>query len=151
MIGDVPQVGQLKHAPRVLLGPGPSNLHPRVVQAMGSPILGYMDPQFLQVMDETMALLRFLFQTRNELTITLPGTGMAGMEAAIANIVEPGDEVIVSPWTMCASATTILHWNAIPVFADIETIPSGSEISVCKSLICHDPLVNVPPSVPAAF
>ena len=95
MTGDVPQVGQLKHAPRVLLGPGPSNLHPRVVQAMGSPILGYMDPQFLQVMDETMALLRFLFQTRNELTITLPGTGMAGMEAAIANIVEPGDEVIV--------------------------------------------------------
>ncbi len=62
---------------------------------MASPILGYMDPEFLVVMDETMALLRFLFQTRNELTITLPGTGMAGMEAAIANLVEPGDEVIV--------------------------------------------------------
>ena len=86
---------QLKHEPRVLLGPGPSNLHPRVVQAMTSPILGYMDPQFLQIMDDTMSLLRLVFQTSNELTITLPGTGMAGMEAAIANLIEPGDEFIV--------------------------------------------------------
>ena len=86
---------QLKHQPRILLGPGPSNLHPRVFQAMACPILGYADPEFLVVMDETMALLRSLFQTQNTLTITLPGTGTAAMEAAIANLVEPGDEVIV--------------------------------------------------------
>jgi len=87
--------GQLKHEERVLLGPGPSNLHPRVVQAMTSPVLGYLDPDFLAVMDDTMALLRRLFHTKNELAIALPGTGMAGMECTVSNVVEPGDEVIV--------------------------------------------------------
>ena len=62
---------------------------------MTSPILGYLDPDFLNVMDDTMTLLRRLFQTKNEFAITLPGTGMAGMEASICNVVEPGDEVIV--------------------------------------------------------
>lgn len=85
----------MSHEPRVLLGPGPSNIHPRVFQAMISPILGYLDPVFLEAMDETMARLRYLFQTENEFTITLPGSGMAAMEAAICNVVEPGDEVIV--------------------------------------------------------
>lgn len=87
--------GPLEHEPRVLLGPGPSNLHPRVVQAMTSPVLGYLDPDFLAIMDDTMALLRQLFQTENELTIALPGTGMAAMECAVSNVVEPGDEVVV--------------------------------------------------------
>lgn len=85
----------LQHQPRVLLGPGPSNLHPRVFRAMTSPILGYLDPDFLKIMDDTMAGLRHLFQTENEMAITLPGTGMAAMEAAICNVVEPGDEVVV--------------------------------------------------------
>jgi alanine-glyoxylate transaminase/serine-glyoxylate transaminase/serine-pyruvate transaminase len=62
---------------------------------MTAPVLGYLDPDFLTVMDETMELLRALFQTDNELTIALPGTGMAAMETAICNVVEPGDEVIV--------------------------------------------------------
>ncbi len=87
--------GELRHDARVLLGPGPSNLHPRVFRAMASPILGYLDPDFLAIMDHTMALLRLLFQTENELSITLPGTGMSGMEAAVCNVVEPGDEVVV--------------------------------------------------------
>ncbi len=87
--------GELGHDPRVLLGPGPSNLHPHVFRAMASPILGYLDPDFLAIMDQTMALLRHLFQTDNELAITLPGTGMSGMEAAVCNVVEPGDEVVV--------------------------------------------------------
>ena len=87
--------GELGHDPRVLLGPGPSNLHPRVFRAMASPILGYLDPDFLAIMDQTMGLLRHLFQTDNELAITLPGTGMSGMEAAVCNVVEPGDEVVV--------------------------------------------------------
>ena len=87
---------QLKHEPRVLLGPGPSNLHPRVAAAMSCPIMGYLDSEFLELMDDTMVLLRRLFQTHNALTITLPGTGMAAMEAAIANVVEPGDQMIVA-------------------------------------------------------
>ena len=87
--------GELRHDPRVLLGPGPSNLHPRVFRAMASPILGYLDPDFVAIMDQTMVLLRHLFQTDNELAITLPGTGMSGMEAAVCNVVEPGDEVVV--------------------------------------------------------
>ena len=89
------KTGELRHDSRVLLGPGPSNLHPRVLRALSSPILGYLDPEFLEIMDHTMVLLRHLFQTENELSITLPGTGMSGMEAAVCNVVEPGDEVIV--------------------------------------------------------
>lgn len=85
----------MSHEPRVLLGPGPSNVHPRVFQAMISPILGYLDPVFLEAMDETMARLRYLFQTRNEFAITLPSSGMGAMEASVCNVVEPGDEVIV--------------------------------------------------------
>jgi alanine-glyoxylate transaminase/serine-glyoxylate transaminase/serine-pyruvate transaminase len=87
--------GELTHGPRVLLGPGPSNLHPRVFRAMASPILGYLDPDFLAIMDDTMVRLRHLFQTDNELTIALPGTGMSAMEAAVCNVVEAGDEVVV--------------------------------------------------------
>jgi alanine-glyoxylate transaminase/serine-glyoxylate transaminase/serine-pyruvate transaminase len=90
-----PFTGELTHDPRVLLGPGPSNLHPRVTRAMTAPILGYLDPDFLAIMDDVMVLLRHLFQTDNEMCITLPGTGMAGMEAAVCNVVEPGDEVVV--------------------------------------------------------
>ena len=85
----------MSHEPRVLLGPGPSNIDPRVFQAMISPILGYLDPVFLKAMDDTMELLRYLFQTENEFAITLPGSGMAAMEAAVCNVVEPGDKVIV--------------------------------------------------------
>jgi alanine-glyoxylate transaminase / serine-glyoxylate transaminase / serine-pyruvate transaminase len=93
-VADAP-FGQLTHEPRILLGPGPSNLHPRVAQAMIAPVLGYLDPDFLAVMDETMQLLRGLFQTENELSISLAATGMGAMETAVSNVVEPGDEVIV--------------------------------------------------------
>jgi len=81
---------------RLLLGPGPSNVSPRVLQALTTPILGHLDPAFLQVMDETMDLLRRVFRTRNELTIPISGTGSAGMEAAIVNMVEPGESMVVA-------------------------------------------------------
>lgn len=80
---------------RVLLGPGPSNVHPRVLQAMATPLVGHLDPHFLALMNETMELLRFVFQTRNELTIPISGTGSAGMEACLCNLIEPGDEAII--------------------------------------------------------
>jgi alanine-glyoxylate transaminase/serine-glyoxylate transaminase/serine-pyruvate transaminase len=80
---------------RVLLGPGPSNVHPRVLRAMSTPLVGHLDPAFLRIMDETKSLLQFLFQTRNELTIPISGTGSAGMEACLVNLLEPGDEAVV--------------------------------------------------------
>jgi alanine-glyoxylate transaminase/serine-glyoxylate transaminase/serine-pyruvate transaminase len=85
----------LNPSPRLLLGPGPSAIHPRVLRAMSTPILGYLDPEFFTIMDETQAMLRAVFQTENELTLPVSGTGSAGMETAICNFVEPGDRVVV--------------------------------------------------------
>ncbi len=80
---------------RLLLGPGPSMVHPRVLKAMGTPLLGHLDPDFLQMMDEVQATLRWLFHTQNTFTIAVSGTGSAAVEATIVNLVEPGDSVIV--------------------------------------------------------
>ncbi|MCP6760541.1 MAG: alanine--glyoxylate aminotransferase family protein [Fischerella sp. CENA71] len=80
---------------RLLLGPGPSNAHPAVLQAMNTPPLGHLDPAFLAVMDEIQSLLRYVWQTENPLTIAVSGTGTAAMEATIANAVEPDDVVLV--------------------------------------------------------
>lgn len=90
-----PSYGDLNLPHRILLGPGPSNLHPRVQQAMTAPMVGHLDPEFLKVMDDTMALLRHVFGTRNHLTFPVSGTGSAGMEAALVNILEPGDVVVI--------------------------------------------------------
>ena len=80
---------------RVLMGPGPSDVPVRILQAMSAPCIGHLDPVFLSIMDETQRLLRFLFQTENALTIPVSGTGSAGMETCFVNLVEPGDEVVV--------------------------------------------------------
>ena len=81
--------------PRVLLGPGPSEANARVLKAMTTPMLGYLDAKFVEVMDDTVLLLRQVFGTQNRLTFPVSGTGTAGMEAALANIIEPGDGVVV--------------------------------------------------------
>jgi alanine-glyoxylate transaminase / serine-glyoxylate transaminase / serine-pyruvate transaminase len=80
---------------RLLLGPGPSMVHPRVLRALSTPLVGHLDPAFLGIMNDIQTLLRFVFQTENRFTIAVSGTGSAGMEASIVNIVEPGDAVIV--------------------------------------------------------
>jgi len=80
---------------RILMGPGPSNVHPRVLRAMAIPTIGHLDPRFLEIMDQTMQLLRDLFQTSNPLTFPVSGTGSAAMEAALCNIIEPGDRVVI--------------------------------------------------------
>ncbi len=80
---------------RLLLGPGPSMVHPRVLQALSTPLIGHLDPAFLAIMNDLQSRLRHLFSTANRMTIALSGTGSAGMEAAIVNVVEPGDAVIV--------------------------------------------------------
>jgi alanine-glyoxylate transaminase / serine-glyoxylate transaminase / serine-pyruvate transaminase len=81
--------------PRVLLGPGPSDVPPRVLTAMAAPTIGHLDPAYLSLMDETRQMLRDVFRTNNELTLAASGTGSAGMEAAVVNLIEPGDEMIV--------------------------------------------------------
>jgi alanine-glyoxylate transaminase/serine-glyoxylate transaminase/serine-pyruvate transaminase len=86
---------QLDMPPRLLLGPGPSNAHPRVLQALAMRQVGHLDPAFLEVMAEEMEMLRYLFQCDNELTLPISGTGTAAMEASLANIIEPGDVVLV--------------------------------------------------------
>ncbi|MEN9678265.1 MAG: hypothetical protein RIS76_4161, partial [Verrucomicrobiota bacterium] len=82
-------------AERILMGPGPSPVPARVLQALGAPTLGHLDPQYLAIMDETCERLRQVFRTRNALTFPVSGTGMAGMECLAVNLIEPGDEVIV--------------------------------------------------------
>ncbi|MFI0400413.1 MAG: pyridoxal-phosphate-dependent aminotransferase family protein [Thiolinea sp.] len=80
---------------RILMGPGPSDVSPRVLQAMARPTLGHLDPLFVGMMDEVKGLLQYAFQTNNELTMPISAPGSAGMEACFANLVEPGDKVIV--------------------------------------------------------
>jgi alanine-glyoxylate transaminase/serine-glyoxylate transaminase/serine-pyruvate transaminase len=77
------------------MGPGPSNPYPEVMQALGRPVLGHLDPEFLALLDETCARLRQVFRTRNDLTLPISGTGSAGMEAAFVNVVGPGDVVVI--------------------------------------------------------
>lgn len=88
-------VNALNPPERILMGPGPSDVSARVLKALGSPTIGHLDPEYLKVMDETRDLLRQVFRTKNQLTMAVSGTGSAGMEATICNLIEPGDEMIV--------------------------------------------------------
>jgi alanine-glyoxylate transaminase / serine-glyoxylate transaminase / serine-pyruvate transaminase len=80
---------------RILLGPGPSTVPSRVLQAMAHPLLGHLDPKFIELMKEVQDLLRYVFQTTNQMTLPISGTGSAGMESALANLIEPGDSILV--------------------------------------------------------
>ncbi|TMA59396.1 MAG: alanine--glyoxylate aminotransferase family protein [Deltaproteobacteria bacterium] len=80
---------------RTLLGPGPSPVSPRVLAALALPVVGHLDPKFLEIMDQSMAMLREVFQTKNRLALPMSGTGSAGMETCFVNLVEPGDAVLV--------------------------------------------------------
>jgi len=86
---------ELKPPQRLLLGAGPSNIDPRVMKALISPMVGHLDPFFTETMDETVELLRYAFRTKNQITMPISGTGSAGMESAICNLVERGEDVIV--------------------------------------------------------
>ena len=80
---------------RTLLGPGPSPVPPRVLQALSLPVVGHLDPKFLEIMDQSMAMLREVFQTKNRLALPMSGTGSAGMETCFVNLLEPGDAVLI--------------------------------------------------------
>jgi alanine-glyoxylate transaminase / serine-glyoxylate transaminase / serine-pyruvate transaminase len=88
-------IGELKVPVRILMGPGPSTVHPNVLKAISTPLLGHLDPEFLKVMNDTTKLLQLVFETDNVQTMAMPGTGSAGMEAVFVNLLEPGDRVII--------------------------------------------------------
>jgi alanine-glyoxylate transaminase/serine-glyoxylate transaminase/serine-pyruvate transaminase len=84
------------HPPvRTLMGPGPSDVNPRILEAMSRPTIGHLDPEFVNMMDQMKELLRYAFQTTNELTMPVSAPGSAGMEMCFVNLLEPGDKVIV--------------------------------------------------------
>src|SRR5512147_933715 len=92
---DLKSLSEVNPGRRVLMGPGPSEVPPRVLQALASPCIGHLDPYFLLMMDQTQELLRYVFQTKNSFTLPVSGTGSAGMETCFVNMLEPGDTVIV--------------------------------------------------------
>src|SRR5438477_12754146 len=81
--------------PRLLMGPGPINAHPRVLAAMAKPLLGQFDPKFREYMQQTSALYRDVFQTKNRWTLLVDGTARSAIEAALVSLIEPGDRVLV--------------------------------------------------------
>lgn len=80
---------------RVLLGPGPSDVPDRILRALSAPTIGHLDPEYCRMMDEVRTMMRDVFKTKNELTLAVSGTGMAGMECILVNLLEPGDEMLV--------------------------------------------------------
>ena len=80
---------------RILMGPGPSDIHPRVLQALSKPTLGHLDPAYLELMNGMQNMLRSVFRTQNAMTLAISGTGSAGMEAGVVNLIEPGDSMVV--------------------------------------------------------
>ena len=86
---------ELQPSQKVLLGPGPSTVHPRVLQALSLPVMGHLDPAFFQVMDDVCEMLRMVFHTTNFMTVPISSTGTGAMETACANIIEPGDSMLV--------------------------------------------------------
>lgn len=92
---DLSNFPELDAPERILLGPGPSLVHPKVLRAMATPLVGHLDPYFLKLMDRIQDQLRYTFETQNAITVPISGTGSAAMEAAVANMIEPGDAALV--------------------------------------------------------
>ncbi|MBL16510.1 MAG: alanine--glyoxylate aminotransferase [Chloroflexi bacterium] len=88
-------MNELQPPQKVLLGPGPSTVHPRVLQALSLPVMGHLDPAFFQVMDDVCEMLCMVFHTENTMTVPISSTGTGAMETACANIIEPGDSVLI--------------------------------------------------------
>ncbi len=89
----IPQ--ELNTSKRILMGPGPSDVHPRVLRAMTTPLIGHLDPEFVEIMDEVKGMVQQTFQTNNYLTFVVSAPGSAGMETCLVNLLEPGDEAVI--------------------------------------------------------
>jgi len=107
---------------RTLLGPGPSDVPQRILDAMARPTLGHLDPEFVKMMDEVKALLRYAFQTTNEMTMAISAPGSAGMEMCVVNLVEPGEKVIVCRNGVFGGrmAENVIRCGGVPVILDFE-------------------------------
>lgn len=90
-----PNIAAFNPPRRILMGPGPSDVHPQVLAAQAKPTIGHLDPLFITMMDELKQLLQYAFQTRNEMTLAVSAPGSAGMETCFVNLLQPGDSVIV--------------------------------------------------------
>ncbi len=86
---------ELNTSTRILMGPGPSDAHPRVLKAMATPLIGHLDPEFLKIMDEIKEMVQLTLQTQNQLTFVVSAPGSAGMETCLVNLLEPGDEALI--------------------------------------------------------
>jgi len=86
---------ELTTSNRILMGPGPSDAHPRVLKAMSTPLIGHLDPEFVTIMDEVKTMVQDTFMTKNNMTFVVSAPGSAGMETCLVNLLEPGDEVII--------------------------------------------------------
>ena len=121
-LSPLPQSPMPAVPPRILLGPGPSNVSPRVLQAMMQPMIGYMDPDFMLIMDETRDLISRVYGGEDANTLAISGTGSAGMEAGLSSLLEPGDTVIMCIYGFfcerMVEMATRLGANVIPMRAD---------------------------------
>ncbi|MCJ7465531.1 MAG: alanine--glyoxylate aminotransferase family protein [Maribacter sp.] len=88
-------MNEMKTSTRILMGPGPSEVHPRVLRAMATPLIGHLDPEFLEIMDDIKAMTQETLQTQNPLTFVVSAPGSAGMETCLVNLLEPGDEAVI--------------------------------------------------------
>lgn len=135
MSADTTAGGPLDPPIRLLMGPGPSAIHPRVLQAMGKPTVGHLDPYYLQLMNGLQHQLRAVFRTQNPMTFAVSGTGSAGMEAAVVNLIEPGDAVVVcvngvfgarmaEVARRCGGQVTVIErpWGEVFTPADLEPV-----------------------------
>ena len=104
-----PQLTEVSTPQRLLLGPGPANVSPRVQTAALAPLLGHLDPVYLGLMNDVQAGLRYVFQTANRTTLAVAGTGSAGMEAAVCSLIEPGDVAVIG--SAATSATAWSRWR----------------------------------------
>src|SRR5271168_283911 len=138
---------ELRPAARILLGPGPSNVNPRVMKAMASPVVGHLDPDFLKVMENIKRLLRIVFRTKNEITFPVSGTGSAGMETVMANLIEDGDEVVVGVngafGTRMAEVASRLGAKVHKVEAEWGTIVEPAKVAAALKVAKNPKLVAV--------
>jgi len=126
---------------RMLMGPGPSDVNARVLEAMARPTIGHLDPQFLELLNDISDMLRTVFQTRNTLTLAVSGTGSAGMETCVVNLIEPGDKMLVCVAGVFGQRMTDVAQRAGAQVTTIE-VPWGQVFSaeqVAEAIKAHGP------------